>query len=74
VVPDRSPAPRSRSHFDALLLGYYSDDGRLHYAGRAGTGFNEQELARLAGVFKPLETPRIPSRAAAAREPVRLTP
>ena len=23
----------SRSHIGALLLGYYTDDGRLHYAG-----------------------------------------
>ena len=46
----------SRRHFGALLLGYYTEDGRLHYAGRAGTGFNERELARLAGVLKPLET------------------
>src|SRR5262249_7570914 len=43
----------SRAHLGALLLGYYTNDGRLHYAGRAGTGFNEQELARLAGVLKP---------------------
>jgi bifunctional non-homologous end joining protein LigD len=50
----------SRSHFGALLLGYYTEDSRLHYAGRAGTGFNERELARLAGVLKPLETPRMP--------------
>jgi bifunctional non-homologous end joining protein LigD len=27
----------SRSYFGALLLGYYSEDGKLHYAGRAGT-------------------------------------
>jgi DNA ligase D-like protein (predicted ligase) len=50
----------SRSHFGALLLGYYTEDGRLQYAGRAGTGFNEKELARLAGVLKPLETRRMP--------------
>src|SRR5262249_41228660 len=51
----------SRSHFGALLLGYYTYDGCLHYAGRADTGFNEQELARLAGgVVKPLETPACP--------------
>jgi len=40
----------SRSHIGALLLGYFTDDGRLHYAGRAGTGMNEKELKRLAGV------------------------
>jgi bifunctional non-homologous end joining protein LigD len=50
----------SRSHFGALLLGYYTKDGRLHYAGRAGTGFTEAELERLAGVIEPLETPRMP--------------
>jgi bifunctional non-homologous end joining protein LigD len=59
---------RGRSHFGALLLGYYTDDGRLHYAGRAGTGFNERELARLAGVLKPLETPRMPLAAPPPRE------
>ena len=50
----------SRSHFGALLLGYYTDDGRLHYAGRAGTGFTEAELERLARVLRPLETFRMP--------------
>src|SRR5262249_22676901 len=33
----------SRPHFGALLLGYYTEEGRLLYAGRAGTGFNEAE-------------------------------
>jgi ATP-dependent DNA ligase len=50
----------SRSHFGALLLGYYTETGRLNYAGRAGTGFDERELARLAGVLKPLATRRMP--------------
>jgi bifunctional non-homologous end joining protein LigD len=50
----------NRSHFGALLLGFYAADGGLHYAGRAGTGFSEKELARLAGVLGPLETPRMP--------------
>jgi bifunctional non-homologous end joining protein LigD len=50
----------SRQHLGALLLGYYTEDGRLLYAGRAGTGFTETELRRLAGVLRPLETPRMP--------------
>ncbi len=33
----------------ALLLGYYTDDGVLHYAGRAGTGMTDKELMRLGG-------------------------
>ena len=35
----------SPSHIGALLLGYYTEDGRLHYAGRAGTGMNDREHA-----------------------------
>jgi ATP-dependent DNA ligase len=44
----------------ALLLGYYTDDGRLHYAGRAGTGMTEKELKRLAGVLAPLQVLKMP--------------
>jgi bifunctional non-homologous end joining protein LigD len=58
----------SRSHFGALLPGYFTDDGRLHYAGRAGTGFTEAELERLAGVLRPLETSRMPLTAPPPRE------
>ena len=36
----------SRSHIGALLLGYYTEDGQLHYAGRAGTGITDKELKR----------------------------
>ena len=50
----------SRSHIGALLLGYYTDDGRLHYAGRAGTGITDKELKRLAGVLQPLQVPKMP--------------
>ena len=32
----------SRQHIGALLLGYYTEDGRLHYAGRAGTGMTSE--------------------------------
>lgn len=50
----------SRAHFGALLLGYYDEEGCLHYAGRAGTGFTDKELGRLAAVLRPLQTPRMP--------------
>jgi ATP-dependent DNA ligase len=33
----------SRSRIGALLLGYYTEDGRLHCAGRAGTGMTETQ-------------------------------
>jgi bifunctional non-homologous end joining protein LigD len=42
---------QSRSHFGALLLGYY-ERGALQYAGSVGTGFDEPELARLAALFR----------------------
>ena len=50
----------SRQHIGALLLGYYTEDGRLHYAGRAGTGMGAKELKRLAGVLAPLQVARMP--------------
>jgi ATP-dependent DNA ligase len=50
----------SRPHIGALRLGYYTDDGRLHYAGRAGTGMNLQKLKRLARLLAPLEVSRMP--------------
>jgi len=50
----------SRQHLGALLLGYYTEDGRLVYAGRAGTGFTETELKRLARILRPLQVPRMP--------------
>ncbi len=49
----------SRPYLGALLLGYYSDDGRPRYAGRAGTGINDKELKPLAGVLKPLAIPKM---------------
>jgi bifunctional non-homologous end joining protein LigD len=47
-------APKgSRAEFGALLVGVYEGD-RLHYAGKVGTGFDRAELARLAGLMRPL--------------------
>jgi bifunctional non-homologous end joining protein LigD len=42
------------------LLSYYTVDGRLHYAGRVGTGITGKELKRLAGVLAPLQVKRMP--------------
>jgi bifunctional non-homologous end joining protein LigD len=58
----------SRSHIGALLVGYYTDDGRLHYAGRAGTGMTEKELKRLAGVLAPLQVAKMPLAEAPPRD------
>src|SRR6516164_9461591 len=50
----------SRPHLGALLLGYYEPDGRLVYAGRAGTGINHAELERLWRRLQSLTTPDMP--------------
>jgi DNA ligase D-like protein (predicted ligase) len=50
----------SRPDIGALLLGHYTEDGRLHYAGRAGTGMTVTELKRLARILGPLQVPRMP--------------
>jgi DNA ligase D-like protein (predicted ligase) len=44
-----------RSGFGALLLGYY-DRGRLVYAGKVGTGFDEATLQRLGRHLRKLQT------------------
>ena len=44
----------SRPHLGALLLGYYTDDGKLIYAGRVGTGMPAKVLADLRGRLEPL--------------------
>lgn len=46
----------SRSGFGALLLGYYSPNGGLVYAGKVGTGFTDETLAVLLERLKAIET------------------
>jgi len=50
----------TRPHLGALLLAYYDPDGRLIYAGRAGTGIGHAELERLWRRLQPLATPKMP--------------
>ena len=40
--------------FGALLVGYYDDDGALHYAGKVGTGYTHAALGTLGGKLTPL--------------------
>ena len=55
----------------ALLMGHWTDDGRLRYAGRVGTGFTERTLNELARRLRPLrredspfdEAPKLPRNA-----------
>ena len=50
----------SRPYLGALLLACYDPDGRLVYAGRAGTGIKQAELARLWRRLQPLATSEMP--------------
>lgn len=43
----------ARSYFGALLVGYYNA-GKLRFAGKVGTGFNERLLKELYKRFQPL--------------------
>jgi DNA ligase D-like protein (predicted ligase) len=47
----------SRTGFGALLLGYYDNGGRLVYAGKVGTGFDNQTLRSLHDRLAAIERP-----------------
>ena len=55
VIGGYTPPKGARSHFGALLVGYYAH-AKLHFAGKVGTGFSERLLNELIRDFKTLET------------------
>jgi DNA ligase D-like protein (predicted ligase) len=54
VIVGWSDPEGSRPHLGALLLGYHTDDGKLVYAGRVGTGMPVKVLADLRRRLDPL--------------------
>ena len=58
----------TRPYLGSLLLGYYTRDGRLLYAGRAGTGMSERVLASLHRKLVPLAVKRMPLAAPPPRD------
>lgn len=52
VIAGYTKPAGSRQYFGALLLGAY-EKGKLHYAGKVGTGFDEKTLAALHRKFQP---------------------
>jgi len=54
VIVGWSDPEGTRPHLGALLLGYYTDDGKLIYAGRVGTGMPGKVLADLRRRLDPL--------------------
>ena len=54
VIVGWSEPEGSRPHLGALLLGYHTNDGKLIYAGRVGTGMPVKVLADLRRRLDPL--------------------
>lgn len=61
----------TRTGFGALLLGLHDDSGKLLYAGKVGTGFNQTTLKSLHKRLKKLETDKSPLAKAAPAADVR---
>src|SRR5258708_22117482 len=60
VIVGWSDPEGSRPHLGALLLGYYTDDGKLIYAGRVGTGMSQKVLKDFRRRLDPLARPKSP--------------
>jgi bifunctional non-homologous end joining protein LigD len=60
VVVGFSDPEGSRHLIGSLLLGYYTPEGELVYAGRAGTGMPVAELERLWRWLQPLVVDKMP--------------
>jgi DNA ligase D-like protein (predicted ligase) len=58
----------TRPYLGSLLLGYYTPDGRLLYAGRAGSGMTDRELASLHARLRMLAAERMPLAEAPPKE------
>jgi DNA ligase D-like protein (predicted ligase) len=60
VVVGWSDPEGSRHRLGSLLLGYYTPDGKLVYAGRVGSGISDAELERLWRRLQPLAIKTMP--------------
>jgi DNA ligase D-like protein (predicted ligase) len=60
VVVGWSDPEGSRHRIGSLLLGYYTPEGKLIYAGRVGTGMRVAELERLWQRLQPLVVNKMP--------------
>lgn len=59
VIGGYTPPQGGRTHFGALLVGFY-EAGQLLYAGKVGTGFNGKLLQSLHARFRKIETEQCP--------------
>ena len=53
MIGGYSPPRGARTHFGAILVGYYEDDNLL-FAAKVGTGFDQKLLASLHAKFQKL--------------------
>jgi bifunctional non-homologous end joining protein LigD len=60
VIGGYTRTDAGRQTLTSLLLGYYDERGQLQFAGRAGTGFSEQQLGGLRRRLDALETRSAP--------------
>jgi bifunctional non-homologous end joining protein LigD len=60
VIVGTTDPQGTRAGFGALLLGVHGKDGKLVYAGKVGTGFDQATLKKLARQLADLATPRSP--------------
>ncbi|WP_158277331.1 non-homologous end-joining DNA ligase [Opitutus sp. ER46] len=59
VIGGFTPPKNSRTHFGALLVGYY-EDGTLRFAGKVGSGFDAATLASLHRAMRKRRVRRCP--------------
>lgn len=71
VVGGYTDPDGARAEFGSLLLGVHDRDGRLVYAGRVGTGFDNATLQRLGARLRKLERRASPFSADGPRPPAR---
>src|SRR2546421_1143893 len=60
IVVGWSEPEGTRHRLGSLLLGYYTPEGKLTYAGRAGTGMPDKELERLWRKLQLLRVDKMP--------------
>ena len=60
VIGGYTPPGGSRTGFGALLVGYFDEAQKLHYAGKVGTGFDEALLTGLMRRFAKLKAKEAP--------------
>lgn len=60
VIGGHTPPKGSRRGFGALLVGYYDARGKLRYAGKVGTGFDDALLSSLSARFSSLKRAESP--------------